>query len=797
MINTYLKRGLACLLTAIICMVSAVSVKATHVAGADLTYKALGNNQYEVTLTYYRDCSGSLPGNNENLRVRSISCGYDFNSTLTVVPGTGNEITFPCNTSGGSTCSGGTSFGVQKWAYSTVVTLPANCTDWNFSWNRCCRNCAITTTVHGNCQGEPESNFYLEAILNNTAVASNNSPTFTQNPVATMCLGQNFLFNHGAVDADGDSLVYSIVGSQIAQGTTVTYQPGYSAANPITSSPALSINTLTGDLSMTPQAQEIGVMAVKVDEYRNGVKIGTVTRDMQFIVQPCNNTLPTATGINGTAVFDTTICPGTQLCFYVFSNDADAGQHTTLTANNAIPASVFNNSGGIHPTGSFCWTPTQADARSTPWTFTVTVRDDACPTNGLQTYSFSIFVPEIQASTIADDINGTIDLTVGGNTGPYSITWSNGATTEDLSGLTPGVYTATICEANGCCITITDSIVAPANCVFPVHVVRHQVSCNGGCDGTITLTPNGGTAPYTYVWSNGNTTNQATGLCAGSYYYTVTDANGCTYSCHSVLANPSALNANCSGSNTCVGACMGSASVVASGGKTPYTYLWSNGETTSAISNLCCGIYTVTVTDKNGCSQSCSYEVTQFQAITLNTYVTNSTCANPCNGKMCAVASGGTPGYDFLWSTGATATGVANDSITGLCSGHYTVTVTDLNGCSRKATRTVGPTTSRGQIIANSVVTPSTDGSRVSDDAVTEFKAVAIPNPFSNDFTVETGSMDAMQIRVFTVAGKLVKEYNNVYPSQRLGAELNGGLYLVEISQNGNTVVQRLSKQDR
>jgi hypothetical protein len=785
-------KNIALLITAVICLSTVFTARATHVAGADLTYKDLGNNQYEVTLTYYRDCAGSMPGNAEALRVTSASCGFDFIATLNVASGTGNEITFPCNSSA-STCSGGVSFGVQKWAYSTIVTLPGACADWVFSWNRCCRNCAITTTVHGNCQGEPESNFYLEARLNNLAVAGNNSPTFSQEPVATLCLGQNFVFNHGAVDSDGDQLVYSIVGSQIAPGTTVTYQPGYSASSPISSNPALSVNSASGDLSMTPTQLEIGVMAVKVSEFRNGVLIGTVTRDMQFIVQTCNNTLPSATGINGTAVFDTTICPGTQLCYYIFTNDADAGQHLTLSAVNNIPGGVFNNSGGAHPTGSFCWTPTAADARSTPWTFTVSVRDDACPTNGLQTYAFSITVPEILASTVADDANGSIDLTATGNTGPYTYAWSNGATTEDISGLTPGTYSATVCDVNGCCVNVEDSIEVPVNCHFPVHVVRCKPTC-GNCNGSITLTPQGGSAPYTYVWSNGNTTNQATGLCSGTYYYTVTDANGCTYSCHTVFANSaSSLVASCSGTNACIGACTGSASVSASGGQAPYDFLWSNGETTPTISDLCCGTYTVTVTDNKGCTSECSYIVTQSQALTLSTYITNGTSATACNGQMCAVVSGGVAGYDFTWSTGASSSGISNDSITSLCPGDYTVTVTDANGCSRKQKRFVGPLAVKG--CADAVSFNGGSG-RSMDDATLGFKATAIPNPFSNDFSIDSESEMPLEVKVYTVSGMLVNHYKNIYTGDRVGSDLSSGLYLVEISQNGNSVFQRLAKQD-
>ena len=163
---------------------------------------------------------------------------------------------------------------------------------------------------------------------------------------------------------------------------------------------------------------------------------------------------------------------------------------------------------------------------------------------------------------------------------------------------------------------------------------------------------------------------------------------------------------------------------------------------------------------------------------------------------MCAVASGGTPGYDFNWSNGSTSSGIANDSITSLCPGNYTVTVTDANGCSRKSIRTVGPVVSfRGN---KADLQQLRNGAEFSgDEELASFKASAIPNPFTNDFIIETGNSESVQVRVFTLTGKLVKDYLSIYPGERVGGELSSGLYLIEITQNGNSVFQRLAKQNQ
>ena len=209
-----------------------------------------------------------------------------------------------------------------------------------------------------------------------------------------------------------------------------------------------------------------------------------------------------------------------------------------------------------------------------------------------------------------------------------------------------------------------------------------NVSCNGGTNGSASVTPSGGTPGYTYSWSpSGGTAATATGLAAGSYTVTVTDANGCTATRNYLLTQPSAIS-TATGSQTnvsCNGGTNGSASVSPSGGTPGYTYSWSpSGGTAATATGLAAGSYTVTVTDANGCTATRNYFLTQPSVISTATgSQTNVSCNGGTNGSASVTASGGTPGYSYSWSpSGGTAA-----TATGLAAGSYTVTVTDANGC--------------------------------------------------------------------------------------------------------------------
>ena len=155
---------------------------ATHISGADLTYRWVSGNTYELTLALYPDCSGISAPTNLTITYSSVTCGVNSTVTINKKPGTGNEISMVCSTAV-TTCSGGTYPGFQKWEYVGNVTLPNQCPDWVFGYSICCRNCAITTLSYtpNNCTGVPAT--YIEATLNNVAVPNNSAPSFTNIPV--------------------------------------------------------------------------------------------------------------------------------------------------------------------------------------------------------------------------------------------------------------------------------------------------------------------------------------------------------------------------------------------------------------------------------------------------------------------------------------------------------------------------------------------------------------------------------------------------------------------------------------
>lgn len=214
-----------------------------------------------------------------------------------------------------------------------------------------------------------------------------------------------------------------------------------------------------------------------------------------------------------------------------------------------------------------------------------------------------------------------------------------------------------------------------------VSVERESPSCFGGDDGSATLLPTGGTPPYSYEWSNGQTTATATSLMSGFYAYTVSDTEGNSREGNFVLLSPAPIvaSANSNVVVTCFGSSDGSASVSATGGTPPYTYEWSNGETTASISGLTAGPYAYTVTDANGCTKEGGLSVLSLVTpLVVSLERTLVDCFGDSTGTASLSTTGGTPPYSYSWSNGATDADLEN-----LPAGVYGYTVTDANGCTK------------------------------------------------------------------------------------------------------------------
>jgi hypothetical protein len=282
--------------------------------------------------------------------------------------------------------------------------------------------------------------------------------------------------------------------------------------------------------------------------------------------------------------------------------------------------------------------------------------------------------------------DGAATVTGNGGTLPYTYLWSNGVVTNFISNVVAGTYTVTVTDALGC--TITSSVVISQPTLLTAVISSStNILCNGANDGSATVTANGGTSPYTYLWSSGGSSDTEPNLIAGTYTVTVTDNNGCTATATVTLTEPTLLTSSIGTSTnvSCFNGNNGSAQVVANGGTLPYSYTWSNGAITDIISSLTAGNYTVTVYDNNGCSSTASVTITQPTLLTATiSSVTNVSCFGGNTGAATVTAGGGVTPYSYLWSSSGTLN-IEN----GLIAGVYTVTVTDNQGCTATASVTI------------------------------------------------------------------------------------------------------------
>ena len=331
--------------------------------------------------------------------------------------------------------------------------------------------------------------------------------------------------------------------------------------------------------------------------------------------------------------------------------------------------------------------------------YTVTVTDaHGCTTSG--SFEVTYWNEGIWLMTSHTDVtcfgynNGTAHVSVMSGTPPYTYDWSNNGPQNpdtdlpDVVGLAPGTYTVTVTDANGCSNFTNVSIGQPA--LLVCAAMSSPANC--GLVGSATISATGGTMPYGYLWSNGQTTPTIT-VPAGTYTGTVTDAHACTCSSSVTVQNSStALTVNVTPLSSAGCTVGGSASATASGGSGNYTYLWDSNppQTTQTATNLSAGPHKVTVTDLNtGCQGIGNVNIPSAPPVTVSaTVVSNATCL--IGGSATATAGGGSAPYTYDWSNnGAQNPDTDAPTATNLLAGTYTVTITDAGGCTRTASVTI------------------------------------------------------------------------------------------------------------
>ncbi len=271
--------------------------------------------------------------------------------------------------------------------------------------------------------------------------------------------------------------------------------------------------------------------------------------------------------------------------------------------------------------------------------------------------------------------DAVISALADGGTGPYDFAWNQGQTTAQIVGLTAGNYTVTVTDLQGCTVSASANVATPTG--LSTSANGGATSCFGAHDAIATASVTGGTVPYTFLWSTGQTTAQISGLSAGSYFVTVTDAHGCSASTSGSIGEPLAIVPAANwGAASCFGGNDATATASASGGTSPYTFLWSTGQTGAQAGGLSAGPYTVTLTDAHGCSATATGNIQAPDLLVANTLAGTVSCFGDDNATASVQSTGGTGPYYFLWSNGQTTTQIA-----GLSAGTYTVTTTDTHGC--------------------------------------------------------------------------------------------------------------------
>lgn len=492
---------------------------ATHIMGVDIAYECLGGCAYRIHWRSYRDCNGVtaispnltfVPISGSNCAAPTPLNNWSAQNTVEVTP-ICPGIPTRC------TSASATINGVEEYyRFRDFDICSSNCI-YRITWGDCCRNNAITS-------GAASNEIYTWTTTVNTGIPCNSSPQFSNPPVPYICLGQSFTFNQGAFDPDGDSLVYSLGPCYDDDSLTlVGYNTGagFSPTSPLGPSWNVNLNAQTGDISITPQPGnlEVGVLCIYVDEYRNGILIGTVVRDMQITVIDCgNNVVPSTNGVANVtggsgSGFNISTCLGNTLCFEIPVVDPDTGQTVTFWWNQNIPGATFTQTGGgtsdtiigANPSATVCWTPPSIGS----YNFLVTMEDNNCPLLGRNQFTFTINVNPpvtVTANATPECDQSNFSAWVSGGSAPFTFLWT-GAGGLNATGASPThtypgpgtfAWSVSVTDAAGCSDTQSGTVTIAGNPV--ITPTSTDITCNGADDGAATAAVGSGTGPYTYLW---------------------------------------------------------------------------------------------------------------------------------------------------------------------------------------------------------------------------------------------------------------------------------------------------------
>ena len=761
-----------------------IESKATHLMGGEITWECIKtgskSGQYVFQMKLYRDCQGvALGGLTEYLTVHNSTISSitlnrvsvtDLSPNCDTINGPNSEFT--CGTSNtGSSGNGNGAVEEHIYMSDTIRILGTpDANGWHFTWSSCCRNGAITNLSLSSTTN-PNEGFTLRAVMysytdsigvtfpnNNDCYDS--SPKFYEKPRTILevnngydptSLTNGFTYSHNAFDQEQDSISYEW-GEPLDNNYYDYLNPNsyalpfvspYSYTNPIN---GIILNSVTGRTSYPADQQGNYVTCTKVSSYKCGQLITEIYREIQIVLIPptCNiglsgndcNVRPSVVapfyyaGTTNPYQWDTLVHCGDTVAFDFIANDNDyypnGSQQNLLfevsggqfyNYNDGIPcqnppcatfeesitgaAPPFSTANG-NGTGQFKWITSCnhvigscSGYSSSVYTFVVRVTDDFCPApaieNTAQVISITVYPPcNLKGNLVVNQPNcslndGQVIFNPSGGVPPYNtyIFDMNGIPVNRDS-LYAGSYQIRITDST-LCETVDTVILTSQNYLLNTFTTSDP-SCNGFLDGNINVQTSGGLAPFTYLWSNGDTTQNLLNVGAGQYSVIINDSNNCLIYDSIVLEEPSALLAIDSTTNvSCFGSTNASVTINLSGG-TPAYLISAFGQTfpipfpTSVtiptIVPIPAGVYPFSITDFQGCTLLDTFTITQPNPLTISSTIGYVSCSGFNNGSITLNPLGGTGPFTYLWSTGDTTQFLVN-----IPSGQYFVSILDSNNC--------------------------------------------------------------------------------------------------------------------
>jgi len=734
-------------------------------AAAGITVNALANGTYTVTV---KDANGCANTSAVSVIVppaitltasqnAPASCGNN-NGIAVTTPATGGTGSFTYLWSNGST--GLTASILSSGTY--IVTA----TDGN--------GCTATST----------------AIINNNPSPVINSIT----PAPLLCNGGS---NASAVvSATGTAtLTYTwtngnsgVTSTNLSAGTfyvTVTDGNGCNAISSvaITSPAAINLNPVTsvnascGLANGSANASATGGTgsltyswsSLASGQTASGLSAGPYTLTVTD-ANNCSVTTSVVVGSSGGPVIQTTT-PVNELC-----NGNSTGSAAVSISGGASPYTYSWSNGASSITISLNNSITSLPAN----TYVVTITDK----NGCTaTASFNITEPASISTPVITPTNASCGASDGsavasssGGTGSLTYSWSNLASGQTASGLSSATYTVSVTDANGCAVSKT---VAIGNNGGPSVQSTTPVNelCNGSSTGSASVTISGGAAPYTYSWSNAvssittSLTNSITSVPANTYIVTIADNNNCSTTTSIIITEPSAITMPSTSSvNSTCGNANGSATALSSGGTGTLTYSWSSGAAGQTATNLLVQTYTVSVTDANNCAVTKTVTIGNDNAPLASLNVTSAISCNGGTGSITATATGGNPNYTYSWSNSiSSVTTGLQATLNNLTSAIYTVTITDVSGCSHTSSILL---TEPSAVLINSVTPVNSNCGSATGSAVASASGGTGSLTYTwNNFV--SGTMDSgLAAGTYTVT---VTDANACSTSQTVTINNNGG----------------------